>query len=85
MTKSVLGKIPAQLIEKAQHIKCELCGGSHPQNLGATKIHCLPNLYRIKISHGYRLLVGLEQGDWQVMGIYSRQNFTTLLNRRRRK
>ncbi|WP_143144658.1 ParE family toxin-like protein [Moritella viscosa] len=76
--------LPSALLEKNTEIETKLAKGVHPQSLGAKKIRCLPKLYRIRISYSYRVLIGLEDNHWTSLGLYSRQSFTTLLNRRRR-
>jgi radical S-adenosyl methionine domain-containing protein 2 len=76
--------LPNALQEKNTEIETKLAKGVHPQSLGARKIRCLPNLYRMRMSRSYRMLIGLEDNHWTSLGLYSRQSFTTLLNRRRR-
>ncbi|SQD76696.1 viperin family antiviral radical SAM protein [Moritella yayanosii] len=89
-SKSVVRKankiklLPDFLQIKSAGIATKLAEGIHPLALGAKKIRCLPKLYRIRISHSYRVLIGLEDNHWTSLGLYSRQSFTTLLNRRRR-
>jgi len=76
--------LPSALQNKSNVVETKLAEGIHPQTLGAKKIRCLPNLYRMRVSHSYRMLIGLEDNHWASLGLYSRQSFTTLLNRRRR-
>ncbi|CED59514.1 Radical SAM domain protein [Moritella viscosa] len=76
--------LPDFLQIKSAGVATKLAEGIHPQSLGAKKIRCLPKLYRIRISYSYRVLIGLEDNHWTSLGLYSRQSFTTLLNRRRR-
>lgn len=76
--------LPHFLQKKSKVVETKLAEGIHPQTLGAKKIRCLPGLYRVRISNGYRLLIGFNDKQWTALGIYSRQSFSTLLNRRRR-
>jgi len=76
--------LPISIQDKNAVIAMKLEQGIHPLSLGAKKIRCLPDLYRMRISHSYRMLIGLEDNHWTSLGLYSRQSFTTLLNRRRR-
>jgi hypothetical protein len=76
--------LPNSVLTKSSEVLNQLQSGMHPQAFGAKKIRCLPNLYRMRISHSYRMLIGVEGKYWAPLGIYTRQSFTTLLNRRRR-
>ena len=82
---TALKSLPYSLQQKCAEVESQLSQGTHPQTLGAKKIRCLSNIYRIRISRSYRLLVGLEQEQWTSLELYSRQHFTTLINRRRRQ
>ncbi len=79
-----LVKLPSSLLKKNIEVISKLSNGAHPQSLGAKKIRCLPNLYRMRMSHSYRMLIGFNEKKWISLGLYTRQHFTTLLNRRRR-
>jgi radical S-adenosyl methionine domain-containing protein 2 len=83
-TANKIKLLPNRLQIKSAEVETKLVQGFHPQTLGAKKIRCLPGLYRVRISRGYRLLIGFNDKQWTALGIYSRQSFTTLLNRRRR-
>ena len=76
--------LPNSLLKKSVEVITELENGIHPQSLGAKKLRCLPNHYRIRMSHSYRMLIGFDEKKWISLGLYTRQNFTTLINRRRR-
>ncbi|WP_111976921.1 ParE family toxin-like protein [Algibacillus agarilyticus] len=76
--------LPNSVLTKSSEVLGQLQSGRHPQSFGAKKIRCLPNLYRMRLSHSYRMLIGVKGECWTALGIYIRQHFTTLLNRRRR-
>lgn len=76
--------LPNSVLIKSSEVLNQLQAGMHPQLLGAKKIRCLPNLYRMRISHSHRMLIGVKDEYWTSLGIYTRKSFTTFLNRRRR-
>jgi|GEM_PF-6600946 radical S-adenosyl methionine domain-containing protein 2 len=76
--------LPNSLLKKAVEVITELENGVHPQSLGAKKLRRLPNHYRMRINHSYRMLIGYKDKQWVSLGLYNRQSFSTLLNRRRR-
>ncbi|MDO6611381.1 hypothetical protein Q4601_14305 [Shewanella sp. 1_MG-2023] len=82
--KCFKGTIPNSVLKKQIDIDMQLSGGCHPQSLGAKKLRCLPKLYRMRVSNGFRLLIGFDGQEWVSSGIYPRQYFTTLVNKRRR-
>jgi hypothetical protein len=81
---SSLSNLSRSLLKRHGELITQLTGGEHPQSLGAKKIRCLPNLYRMRMGRGYRMLIGFNGEEWISLGLYSRQYFTTLINRRRR-
>lgn len=72
------------LLKKSVGAITELENGVHPQSLGAKKLHRLPNHYRLRMSNSYRMLIVYKDKQWVSLGLYNRQSFMTLLNRRRR-
>lgn len=43
----------------------QITQGTHPQALGAKKMKCCNNLYRIRIGKNYRLLISFVGHKWQ--------------------
>ncbi len=70
--------------KKVALIMQQLIQGGHPQALGAKKMRCCHNLYRIRIGKNYRLLISFVENKWQAAELCTRQQLQRKLKQRRR-
>jgi len=70
--------------KKVALIMQQLVQGIHPQALGAKKMRCCHNLYRIRIGKNYRLLISFIENKWQAAELCTRQQLKRKLKQRRR-
>lgn len=70
--------------EKVAFIMEQITQGTHPQALGAKKMKCCNNLYRIRIGKNYRLLISFVGHKWQAVDLCTRQKLKHKLKQRRR-
>ena len=70
--------------KKVARIMKQLVQGSHPLALGAKKMWCCHNLYRIRIGKNYRLLISFAENKWQASELCTRQQLKRKLKQRRR-
>jgi len=70
--------------KKVALIMQQLVQGIPPQAIGAKKMKCCHNLYRIRIGKNYRLLISFIENKWQAAELCTRQQLKRKLKQRRR-